>query len=401
MVDLTDSSVQFRRILVRSHKQHTLLGHFGKSARLSRSFTELAKEAAHVAAEGTGAPLAMILSHVAESRTLRLEAAVGWPHELVDGLSLPIDENSTPAKGLANGGPLALPDIEGAPDVAVAPHQRANGVRRALTAPVHAAHGPIGVIEVSDISTGPFENSDLAFLEGLAILLGLAHDREAERVGRNHLATLQRNLLRERVGQIASLHREVKNSLQVIHALLVLQASEITDPAARAILEDSAQRVITIGAVHEQLAHHPDVTLVDMRSYVTSLVNKMAETLRDRFPVADNLQLELDEAVWTPARAHLLGMVLTELMLHIGALDPTMLRVIFREAGEKGSARLILERDGEGELDLPQAGSLSLRLVRELLRDSDGQVIEETGSRSRLTVFFPAPPETETAAAGG
>ena len=56
----------------------------------------------------------------------------------------------------------------------------------------------------------------------------------------------------------------MKNNLQTVAALLRLQARRMTEPAARAALEESVRRVASIAVVHETLAgSREDVVAVD------------------------------------------------------------------------------------------------------------------------------------------
>ncbi|WP_029432732.1 sensor histidine kinase [Blastococcus sp. URHD0036] len=63
---------------------------------------------------------------------------------------------------------------------------------------------------------------------------------------------------------IREIHHRVKNNLQTVAALLRLQARRMTEPAARAALEESVRRVASIAIVHETLAgSREDVVDVD------------------------------------------------------------------------------------------------------------------------------------------
>src|SRR3712207_1509834 len=63
---------------------------------------------------------------------------------------------------------------------------------------------------------------------------------------------------------IREIHHRVKNTLQTVAALLRLQARRMTEPAARAALEESVRRVASIAVVHETLAgSREDVVEVD------------------------------------------------------------------------------------------------------------------------------------------
>src|SRR6476661_7339319 len=60
---------------------------------------------------------------------------------------------------------------------------------------------------------------------------------------------------------IREIHHRVKNNLQTVAALLRLQARRMTEPSARAALEESVRRVAVIALVHETLSTGFDETV--------------------------------------------------------------------------------------------------------------------------------------------
>ena len=72
-------------------------------------------------------------------------------------------------------------------------------------------------------------------------------------------------------------HR-VANSLQLVSAFVQLQSSAISDPAARAALEDTQRRIAAIGAVHRRLYTANDVEGVEMGEYLRALVDELGKT---------------------------------------------------------------------------------------------------------------------------
>jgi two-component sensor histidine kinase len=134
---------------------------------------------------------------------------------------------------------------------------------------------------------------------------------------------------------IREIHHRVKNNLQTVAALLRLQARRMTEPAARAALEESVRRVASIAVVHETLAgSREDVVEVDdvldqvlpMLGDVTSVGPAARITRNGKFG-------ELPAAAATP-----LVMAVTEL-LHNAAEHAFV-------DGEPGAIVLAAERDG-------------------------------------------------------
>jgi two-component sensor histidine kinase len=174
---------------------------------------------------------------------------------------------------------------------------------------------------------------------------------------------------------IREIHHRVKNNLQTVAALLRLQARRMTEPAARAALEESVRRVASIAVVHETLAgSREDVVDVDD---VLDQVLPMLGDLTSVGPAARTRRTgsfgELPAAAATP-----LVLVVTEL-LHNAAEHA------FPD-GEPGTIELLVERDGSDLVvrvrdngqglpeDFDPAGSdgLGLQIVRTLVTSELG-----------------------------
>jgi two-component sensor histidine kinase len=135
---------------------------------------------------------------------------------------------------------------------------------------------------------------------------------------------------------IREIHHRVKNNLQTVAALLRLQARRMTEPAARAALEESVRRVASIAVVHETLAgSREDVVEVD------DVLDQVLPMLGDVTSVGPAARItrvgtfgELPAAAATP-----LVMAVTEL-LHNAAEHAF-------DDGEPGTIVLGAERDGD------------------------------------------------------
>jgi two-component sensor histidine kinase len=135
---------------------------------------------------------------------------------------------------------------------------------------------------------------------------------------------------------IREIHHRVKNNLQTVAALLRLQARRMTEPAARAALEESVRRIASIAVVHETLAgSREDVVVVDD---VLDQVLPMLGDLTSVGPAARTRRIgsfgELPAVAATP-----LVLAVTEL-LHNAAEHA------FPE-GEPGTIELEAERTGD------------------------------------------------------
>ncbi len=75
---------------------------------------------------------------------------------------------------------------------------------------------------------------------------------------------------------LREIHHRVKNNLQVISSLLNLQQRALSDPAARAALSDTRQRIGALALIYRSLYQGPDLKRVDLREFLDELI---AQTL--------------------------------------------------------------------------------------------------------------------------
>jgi two-component sensor histidine kinase len=67
------------------------------------------------------------------------------------------------------------------------------------------------------------------------------------------------------------IHHRVKNNLQVITSLLNMQQRALTDPAARAAMSDTRQRITALALIYRALYQSPDLRRVDVRQFLEEL----------------------------------------------------------------------------------------------------------------------------------
>ncbi|MGY2002419.1 sensor histidine kinase [Blastococcus sp. SYSU DS1024] len=174
---------------------------------------------------------------------------------------------------------------------------------------------------------------------------------------------------------IREIHHRVKNNLQTVAALLRLQARRMTEPAARAALEESVRRVASIAVVHETLAgSREDVVDVDD---VLDQVLPMLGDLTSVGPAARTRRTgsfgELPAAAATP-----LVLAVTEL-LHNAAEhafpegEPGVIELVAEREGD--DLRVRVRDDGRGlppDFDPAASDGLGLQIVRTLVTSELG-----------------------------
>jgi two-component sensor histidine kinase len=176
---------------------------------------------------------------------------------------------------------------------------------------------------------------------------------------------------------LAEVNHRVANSLQIVSAMVRMQASGVADEAARAALEDTQARITAIAQVHRRLYTGDDVESVDMREYLAALIDELSATWstpaspRDLRLAADPLRLPTDRAVS-------LGVIVTELVSNACKYaypeGPGEVRIALTQDGDQ-RFRLSVEDDGVGIVDdAPKGTGVGTRLIRAMAQSLDSIV---------------------------
>lgn len=203
-----------------------------------------------------------------------------------------------------------------------------------------------------------------------------------------------RQALAENKLLMQEMHHRVKNSLQLVHSLLVLQARTTGRPELVTPLMESAARVQTIATVHDRLYRGDSVLRVEVGSYLSELIeglkDGMASTLDGR-----DITFSTDRSVWPASEVPSVGLVLTELVTNALKYGAGRIRVTFR-APAQGAAVLSVEDEGH---TLPpdfmpeKSVGLGMRVIVGLLQPRGGHLeIDRSGGATRFIVYLPELP---------
>ena len=192
---------------------------------------------------------------------------------------------------------------------------------------------------------------------------------------------------------LREVNHRVANSLALVAALTHMQANAVTDPAAKAALQEMQARISAIAGIHRRLYTSDDVEAVDLDAYLASLVEELQAAMkaagRDHAIRlrAEPVRLATDKAVSV-------GVVVTELVTNAykyayPAEIPGEIRVSLARAGAEGIT-LTVEDDGVGWTGegQPRGTGLGSRIIRAMatnLRSALVYGVDRVGTRATLS----------------
>ncbi|MBE7210787.1 MAG: GAF domain-containing protein [Gluconacetobacter diazotrophicus] len=283
-------------------RQQAALSAFGLHALRTTDLDELLRAATEHCAHGLSVSLCKILRPDPGTGELLLHAGTGWKPGTVGQATVGADLASPAGYALRTGAPVISNHLEHEDRFRTPALMAEHDVRRAVNVLITAHRQPWGVLEADSPDPGAFEPEDVAFLQGLANLLGVAVERhDAER-------RLQEAAERHRLLAGEASHR-VKNSLAMVASLLRLQARSGASPETAAALREAENRIGTIATAHDQLWRSDTVGEIALNDFLQELCARLRRQ-------AEGARISCDAApLALPAeRAIAAGLLVTELV---------------------------------------------------------------------------------------
>jgi two-component sensor histidine kinase len=213
-----------------------------------------------------------------------------------------------------------------------------------------------------------------------------------------------RDSLAQKDALMREIHHRVKNNLQVISSLLNIQQRALADPAARAAMSDTRQRITALSLIYRAAYQGPDLKRVDLRPFLEELTAQLVTGEMLQGPQV-RTELSVDALVIDPDRLGPLALftveAITNAQKHAFGERGGVLTLSFHVRGEEAT----LEISDDGQIDetklaatgvgrtLMTAFARQLRGRAELIRNAEG------GVTARL--IFPTPGADDAGATPG
>ena len=295
------------RALRQRIRQQELLAELGVLALQGTNFIGMLNHTARMTAEGLGAEYCKVMEYLPAENRLLVRAGVGWDEGVVGTASVGADLASPAGYALRTGKPVISNHLENEQRFRTPELLVEHGIRRAMNVILQGDGSPFGVLEVDSKSEGEFGEHDVAFLQGAANILGMAIEQQ------HYQRKLQAALDRHQV-LLKEINHRIKNSLQVVSAMLQLQANAVGDADLSERLNEAASRVNAVGRAYERLAYNADYENIDLTEYLREIIGDLETTVapcRIVFDAPEGIQFAADCAI-------LVGLIINELVSNAG-----------------------------------------------------------------------------------
>jgi PAS domain S-box-containing protein len=206
-----------------------------------------------------------------------------------------------------------------------------------------------------------------------------------------------RKSLEEKEVLLREIHHRVKNNMQIISSLLMLQSQNIEDKKYKDMFIDSQTRIYSMALIHEKLYQSESIAQINLKEYIDGIVSNIFESYRVKGNTKidiniENIPLKIDYAV--PC-----GLIINELVtnsLKYAFPDERQgkIQIILKSDYTTNNIQLSISDDGIGipkELDIRNTKSLGLHLVTALAeRQLHGKIILNRDNGTEFQISFNA-----------
>ncbi|HVN66565.1 MAG TPA: PAS domain S-box protein [Methanomicrobiales archaeon] len=202
--------------------------------------------------------------------------------------------------------------------------------------------------------------------------------------------------LEEKENLLREIHHRVKNNMQVVSALLVLQSKKTKDRKILEMFRDSEHRIKTMALIHEKLYQSRSFGTIDLAEYLTRLIQYLFRSYEE-LSAGVTLDMDVRDVSLDLDTALPVSLIINELVsnsLKYAFPGGKGGKICIRARGEEGQGFVLEIRDSGVGLprgfDLGKAETLGLHLVRGLAVDQLGGSIEQgTGKGTSFIIRVP------------
>jgi two-component sensor histidine kinase len=253
-------------------QQQECLAELGVTALRGATLETLLSEAVRLTAEGLETKYCKVLEHLPSEHRFLVRAGVGWGEGIVGVATIGDDLASPAGYALRTKKPVISNHLEREERFRTPEMLQKFGIRRAMNVILQGDGRPYGVLEVDSETGNEFEKSDLAFLQGIANVLGMAIERDRREHNLNLALERHKCLLKE-------MNHRIKNSLAIASSVLALQARQADNPAVAVQLKEAMHRISAIAKAHEGLYQGSEIEWLDLGRYIETVCKDLGASI--------------------------------------------------------------------------------------------------------------------------
>ncbi len=197
--------------------------------------------------------------------------------------------------------------------------------------------------------------------------------------------------LEQKEFMMGEIHHRVKNNLQMVHAILDLQARDLKDPESAKLIEDSLNRINAISLIHQKLYQTDNIRAVRMDEYLRELVDDLVHHFRREVSKQIQVRYELEDLNLDIETALPIGLIVAELVTNsckYAFADQETPEIELR-LNEQGKQLVLLVADnGTGKSGEQNGTNFGTKLIQTMSKKLKAELAETSSDQGLKTELF-------------
>ena len=228
----------------------------------------------------------------------------------------------------------------------------------------------------------PFQGSSALFINIIDI------DKQ-----KNNESLLEASLAEKEI-LLKEIHHRVKNNLQIISSLIVLQEQYVTDDRILHVFKDFQNRIKVMALIHQTLYNSENLNKIHLSKYIKNLIDNLFKVYSANFKQI-KLELDIEDIDFNLDNANACGLIINELVSNslkhaFSKDDKGKIIVTLKKTGEE---KILLDvyDNGKGfpeDLDYKNSDSLGLKLISTITKQMNGKIFIERNKGTHVKITW-------------
>jgi PAS domain S-box-containing protein len=193
---------------------------------------------------------------------------------------------------------------------------------------------------------------------------------------------------------LKEIHHRVKNNLQIISSLIVLQEQYIKDERILHVFKDFQNRIRVMALIHQTLYNSENLNKIHLSKYIKDLVNNLFKVYSADFKQI-KFELNIEDIDFNLDNANACGLIINELvsnsLKHAFSENNQGKIVVTLKKIEEDKVLLDVYDNGVGfpdNVDYKNSDSLGLKLISTITKQMDGNISIERNNGTHVKITW-------------
>ena len=206
--------------------------------------------------------------------------------------------------------------------------------------------------------------------------------------------SLLESSLSEKEILLKEIHHRVKNNLQIISSLIVLQEQYVKDERILNIFKDFQSRIKVMALIHQMLYNSKNLNKICLSKYIKNLVNNLFKVYSANSKQI-KLQLNIENIDLSLDKANACGLIINELvsnsLKHAFSKNDDGKIIVTLKKTTNNRTLLDVYDNGIGfpkDVDYKNSDTLGLKLISTITKQMDGKISIEKNNGTHVTITW-------------